>query len=149
MAAGSARRVTGFTLIELLVALAVAIILATVAVPGFQSLILSNRLASDYNEILAGLNYARSEAVKRREAVQAVLTQGEGGPWRLTVSVVDGPELLVRTARNDNITTGALDVTFNPLGRRGACAPNACEVEIEGKDIQVGPSGRIGKPLDA
>ncbi|MFC3284189.1 GspH/FimT family pseudopilin [Litchfieldella rifensis] len=149
MAAGSARRVTGFTLIELLVTLAVAFILATVAMPGLQRLIVSNRLASDYNEILAGLHYARSEAVKRREAVQAVLAQGEGGAWQLTVSVVDGPELRVRTARDDDISTGAIEVTFNSLGRRAACAPDTCDVSIGGKEILVGPSGRIGKPFDA
>ena len=56
---------TGFTLIELLMVIAIAAILMTVAVPGFQGMIQKNRLATISNEFITALNYARSEAVTR------------------------------------------------------------------------------------
>ncbi|RUA22883.1 prepilin-type N-terminal cleavage/methylation domain-containing protein [Billgrantia gudaonensis] len=60
-------RQRGFTLIELLVTIAVIVIMATIAIPGFQRMMATNRLNSGYNEILSGLYLARSEAIKRRE----------------------------------------------------------------------------------
>ena len=54
----------GFTLIELMVALAVAAILLTIAVPSFQSVVNSNRLASSANEMMAALQTARMEALR-------------------------------------------------------------------------------------
>ncbi|MBA2408604.1 MAG: GspH/FimT family pseudopilin [Gammaproteobacteria bacterium] len=59
----------GFTLVELVVALAVAAILLTIAIPSFQTLIQSNRMAANANEFIAALNLARSEAIKRGVAV--------------------------------------------------------------------------------
>jgi type IV fimbrial biogenesis protein FimT len=55
----------GFTLIELLVAIAIAAILLAVAVPSFQAAVNSNRLAGASNEMLASLQTARMEAVRR------------------------------------------------------------------------------------
>ncbi len=55
----------GFTLIELLVTISIAVILMTVAVPGFQDFFRNNRLASQSNDLLASLALARSEAIRR------------------------------------------------------------------------------------
>jgi type IV fimbrial biogenesis protein FimT len=54
----------GFTLVELLVTLAVAAVLLTMAVPGFQSVMARNRVSGLTNELIAALNLARSEAIK-------------------------------------------------------------------------------------
>lgn len=59
----------GFTMIELLVALAVFAILLAIAVPSFQVVTNINRLAGGANEIMAGLQLARVEAVRRNERV--------------------------------------------------------------------------------
>lgn len=59
----------GFTLVELLVALAVAVILVTVAVPGFSTLMQDNRLVTAVNRFHAAHSLARSEAIRRRRDV--------------------------------------------------------------------------------
>ena len=55
----------GFTLIELMIALALGVILLTLAVPSFRSTIQNNRATAAANDILTALNTARSEAIKR------------------------------------------------------------------------------------
>jgi len=55
----------GFTLIELIVTISIVAILVGVAIPGFTSIINSTRLTTYANELVASLNLARSEAVKR------------------------------------------------------------------------------------
>jgi len=52
-------------MIELMVALAVAAIVAVFAVPGFQSVINGSRLAGATNELIASLQLARAEAIRR------------------------------------------------------------------------------------
>jgi type IV fimbrial biogenesis protein FimT len=55
----------GFTMIELLVTMVVAAILVGLAVPAFTSFVQNDRDAGQINSLVASLNYARSEAVKR------------------------------------------------------------------------------------
>jgi type IV fimbrial biogenesis protein FimT len=57
------RNNAGFTLIELIVTMAVAGILASVAIPSFKTTIQNNRLATQSNDLLGALLYARSQAV--------------------------------------------------------------------------------------
>lgn len=55
----------GFTLIELLVTLSIVAIMASIAVPSFQSFIGQTRLTTQANDLVTALNFGRSEAVKR------------------------------------------------------------------------------------
>jgi type IV fimbrial biogenesis protein FimT len=59
----------GFTLIELMVALAVMAIVLGLAVPGFQSMVNGNRLTGAANELVASLQTARIEAIRRSRRV--------------------------------------------------------------------------------
>ncbi len=59
----------GFTLIELMVTIAVAAIVLTLGVPSFERLIERNQLTANINELVASLNYARSEAVRRNQRI--------------------------------------------------------------------------------
>jgi type IV fimbrial biogenesis protein FimT len=145
IAGNGMKQPSGFTLIELLVTIAVAVILATVAVPGFQNLVGINRQAADFNEILTGLNYARSEAVKRRQEVSVVITYA-GGTWRLEVQH-EGVVIREMEARHDRVSVSPNTISFNSLGRRSACNNNDCVVTVgDGpNEIAINPSGRIEK----
>ncbi|WP_232207664.1 GspH/FimT family pseudopilin [Pseudoxanthomonas sp. J35] len=54
---------------ELIITIAVLAILLTLAVPSFTSVINSNRLTAQANELVADLQFARSEAVRRNQRV--------------------------------------------------------------------------------
>ncbi len=59
----------GFTLVELLVVVAVFAIIATIAAPNLRTLFLENRATTQVNQLVEALNVARSEAVRRNQAV--------------------------------------------------------------------------------
>lgn len=67
----------GFTLLELMFVLAAAAILLSVGLPSYQSVMRNARLGTSVNDIVASLQLARSEAVKRRSPV-VMCTNGGG-----------------------------------------------------------------------
>jgi type IV fimbrial biogenesis protein FimT len=64
-----AARAAGFTLLELLITMSVATILLTIAIPSFQYVTNSNRIAGEVNGLLGDLQFARSEAIKEGQYV--------------------------------------------------------------------------------
>ena len=66
----------GFTLIELMVTITVAAVLMMVAVPSFTTYQRNAELTSFTNSLLAGLNAARGEAMKRGRYAMVVPTDG-------------------------------------------------------------------------
>ena len=69
--AGSRRRNHGFSLFELVVAMAVVGILLAIAIPSFNYVTSSNRVASEVNGLLGDLQFARAEAIKEGQTVTA------------------------------------------------------------------------------
>ncbi|HVK53067.1 MAG TPA: GspH/FimT family pseudopilin [Pseudoxanthomonas sp.] len=67
---GAGARVRGFTLLELLVTIAIVAVLATLAIPSFRSIINSNRLTAQANELVTSIQLARTEAIRRNATVQ-------------------------------------------------------------------------------
>jgi len=59
----------GFTLIEFMIAAAVAAIMLAAALPSYQSSIMNNRMTAETNRLVADIQLARSEAMKRGTAV--------------------------------------------------------------------------------
>lgn len=67
-------RARGFTVIELMVTLAVAAVVVAMAVPSFQSVINGNKLAGAANELMASLQVARMEAIRRGQRAGVCLS---------------------------------------------------------------------------
>ena len=59
----------GVTLIELLVVIAVVATVLSVGIPAFTAFVANSRMAAAVNEVVAALQLARSEAIKRRAVV--------------------------------------------------------------------------------
>jgi type IV fimbrial biogenesis protein FimT len=72
-------KVTGFTLIELMVTLAIVVILLGVAVPSLTTFQRNAQLTSFANTMLASMNAARGEAMKRGR--YAMVVPKDGSNW--------------------------------------------------------------------
>ncbi len=62
-------REQGFTAIELMIGVVLAAILLALAAPSFTSTIERNQLSSNINELIATLQYARSESIRRSQRI--------------------------------------------------------------------------------
>jgi len=65
---------SGFTLVEAMFVLVIAAILLSVAAPSFRDFIRNSRITGKANDLLVGLNLARSEAIKRHAPVVVCAT---------------------------------------------------------------------------
>ncbi len=74
----SLNKQSGMNIIELLSALAISAITLAFGVSGFQSIIASSIATTQVNDMVAGLNLARSEAIKRGVSVNF---SALGGVW--------------------------------------------------------------------
>ncbi len=126
----------GMTLIELLLVISVVAILLVNAIPSFREMIMNNRRTTAINELVATIQFARSEAAKRNREV--VLCPGGGGRqcgkyawdrgWLVFANLDQDrparldpgePLLFVKPAREGlKITANRLVFRFRPLGTR-------------------------------
>lgn len=108
----------GFSLIELLVTLSIAAILLMVAVPNFITFVQNNRLATQANDFVTMLNYARSEAVKRNQRI-TVCSSTTGSSCANSTTWETG--LLVFADTNgDGVVDGGEDVLQVRQGMEGS-----------------------------
>jgi len=108
----------GFTLIELLVTLSIAAILLAVAVPNFITFVQNNRLATQANDLVTMLNYARSEAVKRNQRV-TVCSRATNTSCAGTTNWDSGLLVFVDT-NGDGVKDGGEDVLQVRQGLEGS-----------------------------
>jgi type IV fimbrial biogenesis protein FimT len=158
----------GFTLVELMVAVSIAVILLTVAVPGFQSFVLNARRTALANDFVLALTYAKSEAVKRgvrvtvcSRATDTTCTTTDEENWDTGWLVfvdnngdgdVDAGDLILqvypalpngttlRTGANEYVTFQATGFSPNTFDTFRLCDPRGA---AEGRSIVMSALGRV------
>lgn len=77
---------SGLTLIEVMVTIAVMVVILTIGIPSFNSVIEQNRATVAANDLLGSLQLARSEAVRLNEPVTITPSNGWSG-WKVEYTV--------------------------------------------------------------
>lgn len=162
----------GISLIETMVVVVIMAIILATAAPNFSAWIAGSRIRATAESLLAGLQYARSEATTRNTLVRFQLTtsldascarSSSGANW--VVDVVDtandsvehqcdaapsdtvAPSILqVRAATEAGgrvrVNAGADQVIFNGLGRQAPSGPSTPPANV---NIDITPSGASGQ----
>lgn len=123
------RPARGFTLMELLIAVAIAALLFAIGVPTFRNVATGSQLTSTANNLLASIQLARSEAIKRNVAVAVCpSSNGDdcdlGGDWEIGWIVHDGVTVIQRQAGLPagylmTQSGGTTELEFQPIGIAG------------------------------
>ncbi len=136
----------GFTLVELMVTVAVMSILLVVGIPNFKSFVLNQRVKTTAYELVASLNYARSEAIKQnRNAVLQGMDINGSRSWVLQINGADLRTFVIPT--NVDIDVPVSSITFGPDGRSTASAvfvicDQAGSAAVTSRRIRLDVSGR-------
>lgn len=100
--ASTVANASGFTLLELMITVVVLAILATIALPSFTAMIARNQITAAGNELIAALQFARHEAVRRNASVQVCASSDgqacSGSDWQQWV-VRTGSGTVLRSVR--------------------------------------------------
>lgn len=146
----------GFTLIELVVTLAILGIVLTIAIPNFQRMVVSNRMASQANDVITAMSLARSEAVKRAAQVtvcassdgatctggwaQGWVVRDAGGNVLRVFRALNGNSTLVSSAGGSVVFTATGSTTLAANATLTLCPP--APATVQGRVIQIERSGR-------
>ncbi|MDR7269013.1 type IV fimbrial biogenesis protein FimT [Pelomonas saccharophila] len=98
-------RQRGVTLIELVVAVVIMGVMMAMAAPSFGTWITGTRIRSTAESMLAGLQYARSEATTRNTQVRFQLTTSLDATCALSTSSANWLVDVVTTDANDSVET--------------------------------------------
>jgi type IV fimbrial biogenesis protein FimU len=147
-------RAKGFTLLELLIALAVLLVIVSLAVPAFSRSIQIARADADIDSLQRGLGFARLEAINRGTTVR-VRPMAGGDDWSrgLSITEVDGAltnvlRVVPAPSRGAalTLTSGVETIEFNSLG--GLAAPSmtvliSYALGAQGRVLNLCLNGRI------
>jgi len=127
----------GFTLVELIVTITMVSLVLAMGLPAFMNMVSNLRVRSVADSVLAGLQVARTEALKRNRNLAFRLDAATGGSW--TVGEVDASNTITTvlqsrsagdggTASVAMTPAGTTQVVFNNLGRRIQPTPATADV---------------------
>lgn len=138
----------GISLIEILVAVAIVAIVMALGIPAYTLWIQNTQIRTAAESVLAGLQTARNEAIRRNASVQFKLDVPGTTQWRVNFkSDPDTNPLRVRVAEegSPNATivvdpAGADTVTFSALGRvveNADASPSMQSITVDNPTITV------------
>ncbi len=147
-------RTKGFTLVELLAAIAIFVILVTLAVPAFTSSIQRSKADTEVGDLQRAISFTRLEAIDRGTTLRLRPTAG-GSVWTGELSVYDStgtPANVLRvvpamsSGATLTLTSGVTALDFNNLG--GLAAPSTAVVisytlGTQSRTLNVCLNGRI------
>ncbi len=141
----------GFTLVELMVTLSVLAVLLGVGVPSFQATIRGNRITATANDLVAALQFARSEAVRLGVNVtlcpsnnQTTCSGAWTDGWVVRGPVAADPPLRVWPALRPGMALAAGGVAvFDPLGAVIAARCYQLNLGTLVRRVNVGVGGRV------
>ncbi|WP_328822300.1 GspH/FimT family pseudopilin [Aquipseudomonas guryensis] len=129
------KRSVGFTLVELMIAMAILGILATIALPAFDSFILGSRLRTYSNDFAAAARLARSEALKRNAQVRLCMSADglsctTSGSWEQGWIVITSDNVVVHAWPAVNagylVSSAATSLTFAANGLGPGMSATVC-----------------------
>jgi type IV fimbrial biogenesis protein FimT len=144
----------GFNLMELLVVIALITVLMMVGMPSFQLFTQNSQTRSGAEGLLAGLQVAKSEAIRRNVNVQMKIVNNSTA-WRVNLSSdPDGPTLMTR-AHDEGSTNAEIEITpsdadtitFSGLGRvttNSDATPSILSIIVDNSKI---PNASDRRPL--
>jgi type IV fimbrial biogenesis protein FimT len=142
-------RARGFTMLELLVVVAIAALLFAIGVPTFRNASLGARLSAAANNLLASIQLARSEAIKRNLAVTVCAssdgaTCAGGGGWEQGWIVIDSAANVIQKQGSLPVgyqmtqAGGTTDLVFEPVGIGATTAViTVCRDDPDGSQERV------------
>ena len=113
----------GFTLLELLLSLAIAALLATLAIPSYQSFIQQEKHARTVNQLQSLYKFSRSEAIKREATVWLKPVPEQDNHWQVIVPG-NNDQVIRHFALNDSAikVSGLADIQLSSNGNTSAQA---------------------------
>ncbi|MES2822598.1 MAG: GspH/FimT family pseudopilin [Pseudomonadota bacterium] len=145
----------GFTLLELIITVAIVAILSAAAIPSFSELIMKSRLTSQARGLMASALLARSEAIKRNQAVTLCASSNGStcnGTWANGWIVLSADNLVLHShqaAPTGFLINSALtSITFSASGLGASMATlTICRsTPAAGKEERVLSISGTGRP---
>jgi type IV fimbrial biogenesis protein FimT len=142
------KTIRGFTIPELIITLGVAAIILSTAVPGVSTTIKNNRLATQVNNIITDIHFARSEAAKRD--VRVILCRSSNPNASIPQCSTDPGTEHTWTwgylifADNGTAANSVYNAGSDILLRRGQPAPSGVRMRTSSawnKNLEFNPNG--------
>ncbi len=154
----------GVTLVELMIILVVIGIAMSVAVPGFQGMIVRNRIITQTNEVILTINLARGEASRTGGLVSVVAATPTGAneygagwcivlglPATCAGNVIRRFDGLTGETTLDSVENLTM-IQFNSLGGVLGGVPqnlDLCYPDYQGRRIEISIIGRVKSHVEA